>query len=141
MLLVRFEFPTATVWAPPGGGIEPGESPHDAIRRELAEEVGLADPAIGVELWHRTHLIPFLDGSHDGQHDRYFWVPVPARFEPSPALSVAELRAEHLHGLRWWRPCELLAATHTVFAPRSLPHLVTDLLTHGPPPTPVDVGV
>ena len=25
VLLVRFEFPTATVWATPGGGQEPGE--------------------------------------------------------------------------------------------------------------------
>ena len=86
VLLVRFEFPTATLWAPPGGGIEPGESAADALRRELGEEAGLTDPDIGPEVWHRTHIIPFIDGSHDGQHDRYFVVPVGATFTPQPQL-------------------------------------------------------
>ena len=42
VLLVRFEFPrSGTRWALPGGGLEPGESDHDALRRELAEELGI----------------------------------------------------------------------------------------------------
>jgi ADP-ribose pyrophosphatase YjhB (NUDIX family) len=141
VLLVRFEFPTATVWAPPGGGIEPGESAADALRRELHEEAGLVGPDIGPEVWHRTHIVPFIDGSHDGQHDRYFVVPVPAGFTPQPTLSWAQLRAEYVHELAWWTPAELVAAEGAVFAPRALPMLVADLVAHGPPPEPIDVGV
>lgn len=142
VLLVRFEFPTATVWAPPGGGIEPDETPADALRRELREEAGLADPVIGPEIWHRTHVFPFLDGSHDGQHDRYFLVPVAARFAPEPALGWDGLRGEYVHELRWWTPAELAAPASGVrFAPATLPRLMVDLGTGGPPPAPIDVGV
>lgn len=141
VLLVRFEFPTATVWAPPGGGIEAGESALDALRRELYEEAGLVEPDIGPEVWHRTHIIPFIDGSHDGQHDRYFVVPVTASFAPEPTLSWERMRAEYVHEIAWWTPADLAAAGDVVFAPRALPMLVADLVAHGPPPEPIDAGV
>ena len=42
--------------------------------------------------------------------------------------------------IRWWTPAELGAAEE-LFAPRRLPLLVRELLLHGPPAEPVDVGV
>jgi 8-oxo-dGTP diphosphatase len=41
LLLVRQEKPGREYWLLPGGGVHAGESLVDALRRELAEEVGL----------------------------------------------------------------------------------------------------
>jgi len=139
ILLVRFEFPSTTVWALPGGGVEPGEDLHDAIRRELAEETGLRDASIGPQIWHRRHLVPFPSGLWDGQEERIFMVRTPA-FVPRPALSEAELRAESVTAVRWWARADL-ADADVELRPTRLPALLEALLRDGPPPAPIDAGV
>lgn len=43
LLLVQLKAPTREdpIWMPPGGGIEFGETTHDAVKREVFEETGL----------------------------------------------------------------------------------------------------
>jgi 8-oxo-dGTP diphosphatase len=147
VLLVRFEFPGGTRWALPGGGIEPGESDHDALCRELVEELGLRDVTIGPHVWSRLHVVRFESGLWDGQRERIHLVEVPGRFEPTPALTWDELRLEYVYELRWWTVDEITAAQSApdvdprLFAPGGLGRRLRDLVEHGPPPTPVDVEI
>lgn len=139
VLLVRFEFPnTGTRWALPGGGLEPGESDHEALHRELAEELGLVGAEIGPHIWTRLHVIPFFDGRFDGQRERIHLVRT-AAFEPHPHLGWEQLRAELVFELRWWRPDELDPSMPLV--PASLCEHLAALRRDGPPKRPVDVGV
>ena len=137
--LVRFDFPDRTVWAAPGGGVEEDEDDTATLARELREELGLelTEP-LGRHVWVRTHVFPMTHW--DGQTERYYLLRV-RPFELSPALAADALRAEGVGELRWWTLDELDAALDVLFAPRRLPTLLRDLLEHGSPSAPVDVGV
>jgi 8-oxo-dGTP diphosphatase len=140
ILLVRFEFPNATRWALPGGGINPGESDVVALQRELIEELGLTDVVVGPHLWNRTHIIPMFGGEFDGQRERVYEVRVPSSFAPQPALSWEQLNAEYVFELRWWTLSELEHAD-IVTAPRELASIVGVILESGPPFEPLTVDV
>jgi TDG/mug DNA glycosylase family protein len=138
VLLVRFEWPDKSVWAPPGGGIDGDETEETALVRELAEECGLRGFEPGPCVWTRTHWTADIAG-WGGQTEAIYLVRTDA-FEPAPEWTPAQLAGEGIAEQRWFGPDEL-EEPGLVFAPRRLPELLRSLLADGAPAERVDVGV
>ena len=129
--------PSMRFWFPTGGGIEFGESEEDAAHREVLEETGLKEIALGPHIWNRRHVFKFY-GKYQDVRETWFFARVPAFTVVTSGFT--EIEKEIVKEHRWWTISEL-EETADVLTPRNLPLLVRDLLLNGLPNHPLDVPV
>ncbi len=123
-------------WYPVGGGIDPGESHHEAAAREAWEETGVELRTPGETVWTRETRYTFAGASYD-VHETWLRYRV-APFDPVPA-QLSELEEQSVVGFRWWTADELRSTEASVF-PAVLGERFAQLLVEGCPDSPTDIS-
>ncbi|MEI9907249.1 MAG: NUDIX domain-containing protein [Actinomycetota bacterium] len=128
--------PGATFWAPVGGGIEKGETPEEAIRREVTEETGLTDVNLLAHIWNREHIISF-----NGEliHTKEKWFVARVQHFEIDTSGFSEIERKTTLGQHWWTLAELENSTE-LLTPRKLAQLLPDLLIGNYPNPPLSLG-
>jgi len=133
VLLIRHEKPGREYWLLPGGGVNSGESLVEALRRELAEEVGIHDQlsfegpvaivdSIAPERFAAKHVVHIIFAADLGGRSLETVTSVDAAVRGHRLFSIVELEDTVLHPpiqrfLARWQPGDPVVYLGPLWAP------------------------
>jgi 8-oxo-dGTP pyrophosphatase MutT (NUDIX family) len=139
LLLMHVCLPDRSFWCTIGGGMDPGETVEEAIRRETFEETGFTDNDV-------TWVKPVWWGEHahkhhgiDTMHRTTFVLGYALHTTVNPAALTASEKS-HVKEFRWWPVEEIATAVELIF-PASMIEHIKPLLRGEIPPSPLQIDL
>jgi len=140
ILLMKGRLPSGpdepAAWFTVGGGAEPGETLRQTALREIHEEAGIADVALGPVVWRRRAVMVMGDGQPSLFRESYLVARCEGAEPRRDGWDDGERRL--CDDIRWWR-LEDLAATGQDVYPERFFELMPDVLAGVFPAEPLDI--